>query len=65
MKMKLVSSLSSDLKFDVGYYHGTKCIWIRNEADLNDLIAMQSCNFVVQWSQSCKDHFQEQKISWQ
>ena len=29
-------TVSEDLKFDVGYYQGTKRIWIRNEADLKD-----------------------------
>ena len=34
---------------------------IRNEADLNDLIAMQSCNFVVQWLSPAKTIFRNKR----
>jgi len=61
-KMKLVSSLkqeilsqfggeviSKGLKFDIGYYHGTKRIWIRNETDLNDLIEIMQSRVATLW----------------
>ena len=56
-------TVSEDLKFDVGYYQGTKRIWIRNEADLKDFFqALQTkgatlwCDGVAHCKTSTRKH---------
>ena len=41
--------IDNDSEFDIGYFSGTKRIWIRNNDDLNDLTQLMRTKSVMLW----------------